>query len=87
MNCAYDGQQHSQQATEYMPLLSQEPMHSSEAAHAEAQARLLLRPPSPADSAGGGAGLLGVLDFRSFSAAGVAMHHGQLQIWAPVHKI
>lgn len=58
-------------------------MHSSEAAHAEAQARLLLRPPSPA---GGGAGLFGVLDFRSFSAAGVAMHHDKLYTWAPVHK-
>lgn len=44
-------------------------MHCSEAAHAEAQARLLLRPPSPGHSTGG-AGLLGVLDFRSCTAAG-----------------
>lgn len=47
----------------------QDRMHGSEAAHAEAQARLLLRPPSPGQSAGG-SGLLGVLDFRSFTAAG-----------------
>lgn len=52
-------------------------MHGSEAAHAEAQARMLLRPPSPAQSAGG-AGLLGVLDFRSFTAAGTAHPHSPL---------
>jgi hypothetical protein len=59
--------------------LLQDPMHGSEAAHAEAQARLLLRPPSPAQSSNG-AGLLGVLDFRSSAGSGAAVPCGSRRL-------